>query len=400
MIGVGALGAWDAVSEQPRVIIDNSDRGEDPRQVVPDPNIGRMTMLLLGADERPEFGDKGRSDTIILFFVNQRTKKAALLSIPRDLRVRIPGYGTNKINAAFSFGGAELVRETIEQEIGVPIDAYAQANFDSFVRIVDQLGGVEIDVPDVEGRGRGMNYDDNADDLHIHLRPGVQTLDGEDAMGFVRYRKGDSDFKRSERQQQFLKAMAEQKLKLRNALDLAKVVPGAIEAIETDIGWRKAVDLAWVVRDIRPDSLLMTSLQPYLRDTKIGGIYYVTISESNINRVLHEINQHLNSMPGQLNVVDVLNGCGETGVAAAAGTVLLDEGFEINDTGNADSFDHEQTQIFHPGDGLAAARRVQRVLGAGEIIELGADDRYPTDRITIVLGSDVQPEELEEAAEG
>jgi polyisoprenyl-teichoic acid--peptidoglycan teichoic acid transferase len=361
---------------------------------MPDPDIGRMTMLLMGADERPEFGDKGRSDTIILFFVNQRTKKAALLSIPRDLRVRIPGHGTNKINAAFSFGGAELVRETIEQEIGVDIDACAQANFDSFVKIVDQLGGVEIDVPDVEGRGRGMNYDDNADGLHIHLRPGVQTLDGEDAIGFVRYRKGDSDFKRSERQQQFLKAMAEQKLKLRNALDLAKVVPSALDAIETDIGWRRAVDLAWVVRDIRPDSLLMTSLQPYLRDTKIGGIYYVTISESNINRVLHEINQHLNSMPGQLNVVDVLNGSGESGIAAAAGTMLLDEGFEINDTGNAESFDYEQTQIFHPDDGLAAARRVQRVLGAGDIVELDEDDRYPTDRITIVLGRDIKAERI------
>lgn len=399
MIGVGALGAWDAVSEQPRIIIESSDRGEDPRQVAPDPDIGRMTMLLVGADERPKLGDKGRSDTMILFFVNQRTKKAAFLSIPRDLRVRIPGHGTNKINAAFSFGGVELVRETIEQEIGVDIDAYAQANLDSFVKIVDQLGGVEIDVPDVEGRGRGMNYDDNADDLHIHLRPGVQTLDGEDAMGFVRYRKGDSDFKRSERQQQFLKAMAEQKLKLRNALDLAKVVPSALEAIETDIGWRKAVDLAWVVRDVRPDSLLMTSLQPYLRDTNIGGIYYVTISESNINRVLHEINQHLNSMPGQLNVVDVLNGSGEPGVAAAAGTVLLDEGFEINDTGNADSFDHAQTQIFHPGDGLAAARRAQRALGAGDLIEVHGETSYPADRITIVLGSDVEPEELEEADE-
>ncbi|MFW5866866.1 MAG: LCP family protein [Armatimonadota bacterium] len=397
VIGVGALGAWDAVSEQPRVLVIDSSES-DP--AVPEVKLSKQTILLVGADERPEFGDVGRSDTIILLFVNPRTKKAAMLSIPRDLRVRIPGHGTNKINAAFSFGGVDLVRETVEQEIGVDIDSYAQANFQGFVEVVDRLGGVEIDVPDVEGRGRGMNYDDNADGLHIHLRPGVQTLDGEDAIGFVRYRKGDSDFKRSERQQQFLKAMVEQKLKFRNALELAKVVPTALEAIETDIGWRRGVDLARVVKEIRPDSLLMTSFQEYLRDTMIGGIYYVTITESNINRVLDEINQHLNSMPGQMNVVDVLNGSGQSGVAAAAGGLLLDEGFEINDTGNANNFDHDRTEIFYPDEGLASARRVQRVLGVGDLVELEADGEYPTDRITIVLGTDLQPEELEEAGEG
>jgi LCP family protein required for cell wall assembly len=404
VVGVGALGAWDAVSEQPRALIDRSDGGGDSREgIAPEPDLPKQTILLVGADERPELGDKGRSDTMILFFLNPRTKKAALLSIPRDLRVRIPGHGRTKINAAFSFGGVELVRETIEQEIGVEIDAYAKANLQGFVEVVDQLGGVEIDVPDVEGRGRGMNYDDDRGKLHIHLKPGVQTLDGEDAMGFVRYRKsnyrglGDGDFKRSERQQQFLQAMVEQKLKLRNALDLAKVVPTALEAIETDIGFRKGVDLARVVREIRPDSLLTTSMQPYLRDSNDGN-YYVTISESNINRVLDEIDQHIDSAPGQMDVVDVLNGSGEAGVAADTGSLLLDEGFEINDTGNADSFDYQQTQIFYPDEGLAAARRVQRTLGVGDLVELDDEASYPTDRITIVLGADVQPQELQDRA--
>ncbi len=399
VIGVGALGAWDAVSEQPRMLLErgSDDGGEGDDGVGTDIDLPRQTILLVGADERPDFDDVGRSDTMILFFINPRTKKAALLSIPRDLRVTIPGHGRNKINAAFAFGGVELVRKTIEREVGVDIDNYAKANFQGFVDVVDELGGVEIDVPDVEGGGRGMNYDDNADDLHIHLRPGVQTLDGDEAIGFVRYRKGDSDFKRSERQQQFLKAMAEQKLKLRNALDLAKVVPTALESIETDIGWRKGVDLARVIREIRPDNLLMTSLQPYLRDRKIDGLYYVVVSESNINRVLDEIDHHLDSMPGQMNVVDVLNGSGESGVAAAAGTVLLDEGFEINDTGNADRFDHQQTVIHHPKDGLAAARRLQRVLGTGELVEIDQTADYPADRITVVLGEDIDAERLEKA---
>ena len=392
VIGVGAIGTWDAVSEQPRVIISGSDDGV--ANVAPDPRIGKMTILLMGADERPQFDDKGRSDTMILLFVNQRTKKAALLSIPRDLRAQIPGHGANKINAAYAFGGVDLVRQTIEQELGVDIDAYAKADFQGFVEIVDQLGGVEIDVPDVEGRGRGMNYDDNADGLHIHLKPGVQTLYGEDAIGFVRYRKGDSDFKRSERQQQFLKAMVEQKLKLGNIVDLAKIVPKAFGAIDTDIGLRTAGDLAQVVADIRPDSLLMTSFQEYLRDRRYDGLYYVEVGGGGLSAVLGEIDQHLSSMPGEVNVVDVLNGSGTAGVAADVGGILADEGFEINDTGNADSFDHGRTLICFPDDGRSAARRVQRVLGVGELVEIDEQMPYLNDRITVVIGQDIDPEAL------
>jgi hypothetical protein len=85
-------------------------------------------------------------------------------------------------------------------------------------------------------------------------------------------------------------------------------------------------------------------------------------------------------------------------VAADTGSLLLDEGFEINDTGNADSFDYQQTQIFYPDEGLAAARRVQRTLGVGDLVELDDEAGYPTDRITIVLGADVQPEELQDRA--
>jgi LCP family protein required for cell wall assembly len=352
-------------------------------------------VLLVGADERPRYDDVGRSDTMILLFINPRTDKAAMLSIPRDLRVRIPDHGTNKINASFALGGVELVRRTIESEFEVDIDYYAKVDFGGFVDIVDMLGGVEIDVPDIEGRGRGMNYDDNADDLHIHLKPGRQVLDGENAIGFVRYRKGDSDFARSERQHQFLKAMAEQKLKLRNAIKLTKVAKRALEAIETDMSWRDAVDAGRAVRQIRSDCLLSISLQPYLRDRKIGGLYYVVVSDSSVNRVLSEIDDHLESMPGQVTVVDVLNGSGESGAAATVGQRLLDADFDLRDTGNAEAFDHERTLIHYPDDGLSAARRIQRVLGVGELVELDEESEFNPDRITIVVGSDVDIDRLQ-----
>ncbi len=391
VIGVGGLGAWDAVARQPAGLGRGSDLPGDAAGVLPEPFAGvdRGTVLIMGADERPKYGDRGRSDTMIVLFVNPRTKQAALLSIPRDLRARIPGHGMQKINASFSLGGVELVRETIEDLLEIDIDYYAKAHFQSFVEVVDRLGGVEIDVPDVEGRGRGMNYDDRADGLHIHLKPGVQVLDGAEAMGFVRYRKGDSDFKRSERQQQFLKAMAEQKLKLRNVPQLLKITPKVLEAIETDMHWREAVDLARVLRAVRPDCVMSASFEEYLRERKFNGVYYVVVERSDINRVLTEIDQHLKSMPGQMNLVEVLNGSGRTGAAADAGAILSEAGFEILDTANADRFDYGQTVIYHPTDGLSAARRVQRLLGTGRLVELDTDSELRPDRITVIVGSDL-----------
>lgn len=396
VIGVGALGAWDAIANQPLPLGTNvSNALTENTSVLPEPFPGRnkITVLIVGADERPEYDDPGRSDTMILFFLNPRTKQAALLSVPRDLRVRIPGHGINKINAAFPFGGVELVRETVEQVFGVDIDYTAKANFRGFVEIVDMLGGVDVEVPDVEGRGRGMNYDDNRGNLHIHLKPGLQHLDGEQAMGFVRYRKGDSDFKRSERQHQFLKALAEQKLKLSNVPQLVRIAPKVLQAIETDMSWRDAVDLARVLREMRPESLLSASLQPYLRDVKTDA-YYLEISESNIARVLAEINQHLNSLPGQLNVVEVLNGSGTTGIASAAGLALERSGFELADTGNADSFDYERTLIYYPAGSEVSARRVRGVLGVGELRELSDDSEMSPERITVVIGADLDAETI------
>lgn len=394
VIGVGALGAWDAIAHQPAAAGVGNAIAESTA-VLPEPFAGRdkITVLIVGADERPERDDPGRSDTMILFFLNPRTKQAALLSVPRDLRVRIPGYGINKINAAFPFGGVDLVRETIEQVFGVHIDYTAKANFQGFVEIVDMLGGVDIDVPDVEGRGRGMNYDDNWGNLHIHLKPGRQHLNGEQAMGFVRYRHGDSDFKRSERQHQFLKAIADQKLKLTNVPQLVRIAPKVLEAIETDMSWRDAVDLARVLREVRSDCLLSASLQPYLRDVNHGA-YYVEISDTGIARVLAEIDRHLNSLPGQLNVVEVLNGSGKAGVAGAAGLALERRGFELADTGNADRFDYERTLIYYPADSEASARRARGVLGVGELRVIDEESGMNPERITVVVGADLEVETI------
>jgi LCP family protein required for cell wall assembly len=150
----------------------------------------RVRILLIGADQRR--GDVGRSDTLLLLSLNPRTHRLALLGLPRDLGVEVPGHGATKINHAYAYGGPALTRRTVEEFLHLKVDYHAVAFFEGFVAAVDALGGVTVDVPDVEGHGRGMNYDDHAGNLHIHLKPGTQHLNGRQALGFVRYRKSNT----------------------------------------------------------------------------------------------------------------------------------------------------------------------------------------------------------------
>ena len=404
IVGAGAFGAYDAVTAPAAASVTTA--GDAPRafDVLPTPFPGRskVTVLLIGADDRKDEG--GRSDTMILLFVNPRTEQVAMLSVPRDLLAPIEGHGTTKINASYAHGGVELARKTIEQNFGASIDYYAKADFKSFVEIVDMLGGVDVEVPDVEGRGRGMNYDDNWDNLHIHLKPGLQHLDGTQAIGFVRYRKsntpglGDGDFGRSERQQEFLKAMVQQKLKITNALQLARVAPKVLRWIQTDMSVREAAELGLVLKNVKPQNLLQASLQPYLRDVTVGGASCVATSDSSIQRVMEEIDDHLGAAPeGTMSVV-VLNGSGKRGAAGAAGGRLSREGFEVSDTGNADSFNYEHTVIRHRPDQRASAQAVRRALGTGELEEIGDDqiaDQGTESKITVIVGDDLQYTEPE-----
>ncbi|MFW5868092.1 MAG: LCP family protein [Armatimonadota bacterium] len=258
------------------------------RAATPDAD-GITTVLLMGVDARPEKDDRGRADAIMVLFVNRETDRAALLSLPRNLRVTIPHVSQHKLNAAYPMGGPELVRETVEGVLGVAIDHHVQLDMAQFPEVIDALGGVMIDVPDVEGGGRGMNYEDESGDLHIRLTPGVQHLDGEQALGFVTYRRGDSDFARQRRQQQLLRALVEQKLRGRPSVELVEVVPSVAEAVETDLRWRELADLARVLREVPREGLLTTDMTEYLRDRMIGGFHYVDARDADIAVVLAEV---------------------------------------------------------------------------------------------------------------
>ncbi|HEY3426027.1 MAG TPA: LCP family protein [Negativicutes bacterium] len=162
----------------------------------------KINILVLGVDERSD--DVGRSDTMFVITVDTATQEVAMLSVPRDTRVKIPGHGWDKINHAYAEGGHKLSKQAAEGLLGIPIDYYVTINIAGFKKVIDAIGGVTIDVE------KRMVYNDPYDDgggLVIDLKPGVQHMDGQTAIQYVRYRDDEGDIGRVARQQKFLKAM-------------------------------------------------------------------------------------------------------------------------------------------------------------------------------------------------
>ena len=199
LIGVPAY-AWSKVAR-----LDADPGGDRPA------NQPGQTFLLVGSDSREGLSEEEqkrlgtgstagrRTDTIMLVYVPPGGRPA-LISIPRDSYVPIPGKGKNKINAAYAFGGPELLVQTVEANTGLRVDSYVEIGFGGFVNIIDALGGIEMCLPKaIKDR-----------DSHIDLPKGCQNLDGTTALGYVRMRKADprGDLGRVERQREMLAAVA------------------------------------------------------------------------------------------------------------------------------------------------------------------------------------------------
>ncbi|MBI1881225.1 MAG: LCP family protein [Chloroflexi bacterium] len=173
---------------------------------------GRLNVLILGLDRRPGETGPARTDTLILATFNPDPSQAALLSIPRDLWVDIPGQGANRINTANYFGdiaqpgyGPELARQTVQHNLGPPIHGYVLVDFSGFVALVDALGGIDVDVPQTIVDENYPTPDYGV--MTIVIPAGPQHMDGATALIYARTRHADSDFDRSQRQQQVLRAL-------------------------------------------------------------------------------------------------------------------------------------------------------------------------------------------------
>ncbi|MGQ9531468.1 MAG: LCP family glycopolymer transferase [Desulfotomaculales bacterium] len=242
---------------------------------------GRLNVLLLGIDAR-RGETKARSDSIILASFDPGRHRAALLSIPRDTRVRIPGHGWDKINAATIYGGPDMARAVVSDLLGIPVGYHVLTNFAGFKEIVDILGGVTIDVEE------DMNYYDPADGQVINLRKGVQHLNGEKALQYVRYR-GDplGDITRTQRQQKFLVALAREMLQPGTILKLPRLIPQLRENVDTNLGLSEMLALVRLAQDLENVDLVTQTLPGYFLN--LDGVSYWYVDPAQARQVVAEL---------------------------------------------------------------------------------------------------------------
>ncbi|MFC0523035.1 LCP family protein [Pontibacillus salicampi] len=191
---------------------------------------GKTNVLLLGVDRRGN-ETSTRSDTIMIAQYDAENDQMKLLSLMRDTYVNIPGVGYSKLNAAFAYGGPELMRQTIKENFGVNLEYYSVVDFDGFSNIVNTLApnGVEIEVE------KDMYYKDSAGT--IDLEQGTQTLNGDELLGYARFRHdARGDYARVERQQKVIKALKEEAMSINGLTKLPRLVGTIQPYIETNMG--------------------------------------------------------------------------------------------------------------------------------------------------------------------
>ncbi len=246
---------------------------------------GKQINILLMAT------DKGGllTDTIMIASLDKERNMLNLLSIPRDTKITI-NNGPQKINAAYAYGKKgkrhELVIEKINTLVDLPIHHYAVVNPQGFVALIDMLGGVEIDVP------QRMKYKDPEQNLYIDLYPGLQVLDGDKAEQFCRFRSGypDQDLGRQRAQQQFVKALVEQKLKFKYLLQAPQLFQEAMKYVETDISAGDFAALLPAIKAFKTENIHTYQLPGE------GGAYFIC-DKAATKKLIDEV--FLNKLPRQ-----------------------------------------------------------------------------------------------------
>jgi len=227
----------------------------------------RVSILLIGADQRPE-QIKYSTDSLILTSVDTKTQQISLLSIPRDTRVALSGHGYHKINEIAALTDMPTLQKNVEQLTGVTLAGYVQTNFAGFKKIIDTLGGITVDVE------KDMYYETgDLEDGYINLHKGVQRLDGSQALQYARFRHDAlADISRTARQQVVLKAVAREMFRLSTLPKLPFLIPQLMEAVNTNLSARDIFALAKVVVGFDSANVISQTLPGAFLD--IDGVSY------------------------------------------------------------------------------------------------------------------------------
>ncbi|MEH7381362.1 LCP family protein [Bacillus sp. JJ1533] len=290
LLGAGYL-IYDALNQVKQTHVElergtHSEKREQPVQLQKKP----ISIALFGVENYVDAGANGRSDTIMIFTLNPADKTVKVVSIPRDTRVEIVGYGTvDKINHAYSFGGPDMSIDTIENFLDIPIDYFATINFDVFKKVVDELGGVTVDVPfDFWETNVGVGYYDK-----IYFKQGTQKLNGEEALAYVRMRKQDprGDIGRAERQQQVIAALMDQISPQTLLLKYDDILDHVSDNMRTNLSSQDMLSIIKTYSGIKSSNMERLTIQG--TDLYLNRIYYYDPDITELANLQQVLKDHL-----------------------------------------------------------------------------------------------------------
>lgn len=255
-----------------------NDRIHEPVQSI-DTNIAKRKMkdlrplniLLIGSDARP--GEKGRSDALMVLSLDPKKDSMQMVSIPRDTRAEIVGHNTvDKINHAYAFGGSNMSVATVENLLDVELDYYVRINMDGFKELVDELGHITV------------NNDIDWDDGKYHFTKGETKMDGDKTMHYVQMRKQDpnGDFGRTTRQRKALEGIINRGAKVGSITKINSLVDILGDNVATNLDFQ---DMKSLFKDYRDTRKNVTDYQLKGTGTMIDGIYYLQVSDAEIQKV-------------------------------------------------------------------------------------------------------------------
>jgi polyisoprenyl-teichoic acid--peptidoglycan teichoic acid transferase len=383
-------------------------------EAVPWDGKSRVTALIMGLDlrdweEAP--GSASRSDTMILLTLDPISMEAGMLNIPRDLWVNIPGYGHGKINTAYFLGevnnlpggGPGLAVETVEQFIGVPINYYAQIDFSTFVRFVDEINGVKITIGE-----DGMRLDPIGPQNDVFLQPGRYVLNGDLALAYARNRyTAGGDFDRAKRTQEVIMAIRDRILEgdgylsemISKAPQLYMILK---DGIRTNMTLGEAVKLALLAQKIDPNDIKMVTIPPdvLIESTSPDGLsIYIPIPDE--IRMLRDkvftsgvpIGPYAVAedpkvlMQTEQPRVRILNGTSVAGLATQTSEYLRSEGMNVVEEATADQIYEESMMYIYTGKPYSAGYIADLMdIKTGRIFNQFNPDS-PID-IAIIVGND------------
>lgn len=375
---------------------------------------GRINILLLGIDQRPQEKGYYRTDTMIVLTADPSTGDVGMLSLPRDLWVTIPGQGEARINTAHVYGdlnkypggGPGLAKETVSLLLGQPIHYYVRINFEGFRKLIEEIGCIEIDVPrDIDDP---TFPDDNYGYDPFFIAAGHYCMDANTALKYARTRHADSDFGRMERQQQVILAIKNKVLdsgQLPRLISRAPALLSALsESFQSDLPAGQLITMANLARRLNTDNMRRLVFD---RAMAVG-----TITSTGASVLLPQmdvigpaVDAFFNPSPAptptpiadlavrdQLALeqarVAVLNGSSDPDLGQLAAEWLTAQGYQVIGFAEADRNDYAQTQIIASDNKPFTARQLVDLLAIGDENIRPATSANPSVDIQLILGAD------------